>query len=660
MMAEDEVGEYSNGPDQVIPCNNLITWDPSSAVKIRMENTGQGNIEPVSIPTLVKRNAREVPDYPAMKQKDPKTGEELVWTWADYYTETRSVAKAFIKLGMPRYSSVCILGFNSPEWILANVAAIFAGGFATGIYPTNGPEACRYILEHSRCSVLVVEDQKQLDKVLAFRNDLPDLKKIVQYTGTPSSPGVISWKDLMREGKEEEEDELEARLRGLAVNRCSTLVYTSGTTGNPKGVMLSHDNIIWTCKLAIKNFNIQKGMRILSYLPLSHVAGQMIDIHAPIVVQGTTFFADKNVMKGSLVDNLGWAKPTVFMGVPRVWEKIMEKMKEKAKDVKGLKKKISTKGKKVGLKCNTEDKETTLYRIFQKILFSKIKMALGLDQCDLFLSGAAPITAETMNYFMSLDIKINELYGMSESTGYHTGNTPDKMKLFTVGHLGCPSKRSKLDRANNDEVTDDKELMMWGRHIMMGYAYREDATRKDMTEDGWLRTGDLADIDTEGFHRIVGREKDLIITAGGENIAPQPIHEHVASRLPVISQVLLLGDKQKFVSTFLTLAVNVDPDTMEPSDDLTPAAVDWCRSIGSNASTVQDILKGPDSKVMKGIQAGIDAANKEAVSNAQRIQKWMIIPRDFSIPGGEIGPTMKVKRQHVVKMYQKQINKIYS
>ena len=132
-------------------------------------------------------------------------------------------------------------------------------------------------------------------------------------------------------------------------------------------------------------------------------------------------------------------------------------------------------------------------------------------------------------------------------------------------------------QANNDEVTDDKELMMWGRHIMMGYAYREDATRKDMTEDGWLRTGDLADIDTEGFHRIVGREKDLIITAGGENIAPQPIHEHVASRLPVISQVLLLGDKQKFVSTFLTLAVNVDPDTMEPSDDLTPAAVDWCR-----------------------------------------------------------------------------------
>ena len=224
------------------------------------------------------------------------------------------------------------------------------------------------------------------------------------------------------------------------------------------------------------------------------------------------------------------------------------------------------------------------------------------------------------------------------------------------------------------------ELCMWGRHIMMGYIYREDATRKDMTEDGWLRTGDLADIDNDGFHKIVGREKDLIITAGGENIAPQPIHEAVKSRLPVLSQVLLLGDKQKFCSAFLTLAVNVDPDTMEPSDDLSPAAVDWCRyvvketetdsvikyfyfvlrSVGSDANTVKDIMKGPDAKVMKGIQAGIDAANKEAVSNAQKIQKWMIIPRDFSIPGGEIGPTLKVKRQAVVKMYQKQINKIYA
>merc|ERR1712209_66219 len=226
--------------------------------------------------------------------------------------------------------------------------------------------------------------------------------------------------------------------------------------------------------------------------------------------------------------------------------------------------------------------------------------------------------------------------------------------------MGAECYKSKLMRPNNGEVTEEKELLMWGRHIMMGYANRPDATKKDMTEDGWLRSGDLVSIDNENFHAIVGREKDLIITAGGENIAPQPIHEEVKKRLPIISQVLLLGDKQKFCSTFLTLAVDVDPDTMEPSNKLTSAALDWCRSVGSNANTVQDVLKGPDSNIMRGIQAGTDAANKEAVSNAQKIQKWMIVPRDFSIPGGEIGPTMKVKRQHVVKMYQKQINKIYT
>ena len=247
---------------------------------------------------------------------------QSVWTWSDYYTEVRTVAKAFIQLGLQKYTTVCILGFNSPEWIISNVAAIFAGGFATGIYPTNGPEACKYIMEHSKCSVLVVEDQKQLDKIWSFRNDLPNLKKIVQYSGVPSHPSVISWKDLLNQGKTLEEDSLETRLRGIAVNKCCTLVYTSGTTGNPKGVMLSHDNMIWTAKLAIQNYGLKKPFRILSYLPLSHVAGQMVDIIAPLTLQGCTYFADKNVMKGSLVDNLNWAKPTVFFGVPRVWEKV--------------------------------------------------------------------------------------------------------------------------------------------------------------------------------------------------------------------------------------------------------------------------------------------------------------------------------------------------
>jgi len=195
---------------------------------------------------------------------------------------------------------------------------------------------------------------------------------------------------------------------------------------------------------------------------------------------------------------------------------------------------------------------------------------------------------------------------------------------------------------------------------MMGYLNREDATRKDMTEDGWMKSGDIAVIDSEGFHFITGREKDLIITAGGENIPPQPIHDQIKEELPVISQVLLLGDKQKFLSCFLTLAVNVDPETMEPSRELTMVAKDWCRSIDSSANTVDDILRRPDARVMGAIQAGIDRVNKAATSNAQRVQKWMVLPRDFSLPGGELGPTMKVKRIYITKKYGQCIDKIYS
>lgn len=660
MVMEDDTRELVNGPDQLVTCNNLVTWDTSGSVKIRMERSGFGSTEPISIPGLLMKCAKENPNLPALKIRDPKTLVEKTWTWSDYHQEVRTVAKAFISLGLGRFESVCILGFNSPEWVIADVAAIFAGGLAAGIYPTNGPEAVHYILEQSKCAVLVVEDQKQLDKIWGMRDSLPHLKKIVQYTGTPTTPGVLSWSDVLARGRGEDEELLMARLRRICINHCSTLVYTSGTTGNPKGVMLSHDNITYTISLIATTLKFQhRLMRILSYLPLSHVAAQMVDIHAPMFLAGCTYFADKNVLKSTLLDNLNWCRPTEFLAVPRVWEKIMEKMMEKAKDIKGLKKTVSTKAKVVGLKYHTKGSHAAQFKIFEKIYFSKVKELLGFGDCRLFFSGAAPIDRKTTQYFLSLDIKIMELYGMSESSGPHSVSSPEKNKPGSVGTL-LPSLQSQLIKAGNEEVTEDKELMMWGRHVMMGYAHREDATRKDMTEDGWLKSGDLVAIDSEGFHFIVGREKDLIITAGGENVAPQPIHDMVKEQLPVISQVLLLGDKQKFLSCLLTLAVEVDPDTMEPSGRLTRIARDWCRSVGSQASTVQDVLEGPDLAVMRGLQAGIDKANRQAVSNAQRIQKWMVIPKDFSIPGGEMGPTMKVKRIYVTKKYAGCIDKIYN
>jgi len=654
-----EESEMTSGPDQLVPCNNLVTWDMDGAVKIKMDRTGFGSNAPMSVPGLMMKTVRENPDLPAMKDRDIKTGAERVWSWSDYLTEVRTVAKGFISLGLDRFESVCILGFNAPEWTISNMAAIFAGAMATGIYPTNGTEACQFILNDSKCSILVVEDQKQLDKIWKVRGELPHLKKIVQYSGLPNNPGVLSWKDLMSRGQSLGEEDLEDRLRRIAINNCCTLVYTSGTTGNPKGVMLSHDNITFSTSLAVELHKVEyRNTRVLSYLPLSHVAGQMVDIHLPIQTAGTTFFADKEVLKSTLLDNLAWCRPTEFFGVPRVWEKVMEKMLEKAKAVTGLKKTVSTKAKLVGLQWHKEGNNQKAFNFFQKIYFSKVKGLLGLDNVRSFFSAAAPLDKKTFEYFLSLDIRISELYGMSETTGLATMQTETEFMEGSVGRA-VPAVKTKLVQSGNEDIDEAKELWMWGRSIMMGYANREDATKKDVTEDGWLKSGDLCRIEN-GYHFIVGREKDLIITAGGENIAPQPIHEKVKEYLPIISQVLLLGDKQKFVSTFLTLAVEVDTETLEPTNKLSSAARDWCREVaGSSAVTVDDVLNGPDAKVMRHIQAGIDAANRMAVSRAQKIQKWMVIPRDFSIPGGEMGPTMKVKRNYVTKKYQHCLEKIY-
>lgn len=248
---------------------------------------------------------------------------------------------------------------------------------------------------------------------------------------------------------------------------------------------------------------------------------------------------------------------------------------------------------------------------------------------------------------------------MSENCGFCTMNTYTQFRKGSVGKA-LPAIETKLVQPENEDISCEKELVMRGRSVMMGYMDREDATQKAVSEDGWLKSGDLFRMQ-DGFHFNVGRLKDLIITSGGENIAPQPIHERVKERLPIVSQVLLLGDRQKFVSTFLTLSVEINPDTMLPTNRLSQSALNWCRTVaGSSAVTVEDILNGPDHSIMTHIQVGIDAVNMKSVSRAQKIQKWMILPEDFSVQGGELGPTLKLKRNYITKKYKHLIEKIYN
>jgi len=270
-------------------------------------------------------------------------------------------------------------------------------------------------------------------------------------------------------------------------------------------------------------------------------------------------------------------------------------------------------------------------------------------------SAAAPITRETLEYFLSLNIIVTEVYGMSESTGPHTVSFPWAFRLGTVGKdlNGCTT------RLDNPDAEGNGEICMSGRHVFMGYLNAEEKTTEAIDGEGWLHSGDVGKKDKDGYVSITGRIKELIITAGGENVAPVPIEDNVKLELPVISNCMLVGDKRKFLSLLLTLKSEVDSDTMMPKDELTKATIAWCKSIGSNATKVSEIVENKDEKVLTAIEEGVARANERSVSRAQKIAKWSLLPRDFSIPGGELGPTLKLKRPVVHKMYENTIESLY-
>lgn len=406
--------------------------------------------------------------------------------------------------------------------------------------------------------------------------------------------------------------------------------------------------------------------RNVSYLPLSHIAASMMDIYVMMACQGTTYFADKSALKGTLTITLQEALPTLFLGVPRVWEKIQEKMMQVGAANKGLKRQIGQWAKRTGLVWNhnllngTEASMTSglKYKIADKVVFQKVKTALGLNKCKSFFVAAAPISMDTLDYFLSLDIKIFEIYGMSECTGPHTYNCQGHQKIGSIGRSlpGCHSKIA----TKADEGCITGEILVKGRNVMMGYLNSEDKTSETIKNSGWLRSGDLGTMDEQGYLRITGRAKEILITAGGENIAPIPIEETIKKHLPCVANAMLIGDQRKFLSVLLTLKTEVDPITLEPLPTLSPLSLEWCESIGSKAKTVDDIIDINEEQVSKAIQEGINLANESSVSNATKVQKWRILRKDFSVPGGELGPTMKMKRHFVLKQYADLVDGFYT
>lgn len=648
--------------------SELWTTQRDGEVKLRIGESGPAAQPPVTVHEAFEQAVQRFGKYTALSWKEGEQWKKF--SYSEYYDTCRIAAKSFLKLGLERCHGVGILGFNSPEWFISDIGAIFAGGFAVGIYTTNSPEACQYVAENCQANILVVENHKQLQKILQIQDKLPHLKAIIQYKDAlkEKRPNLYTWEEFLELGRNEPDTKLDEIIASQKPNQCCTLIYTSGTTGQPKGVMLSHDNLTWTAFATARYVNLdyadQSQEQVISYLPLSHIAAQMIDIWITMQVGGATYFAQPDALKGSLANTLREIRPTAFMGVPRVWEKMQEKMKAIGAKSSTVRRKVASWAKDVGLQTNLSKMEqqngsaaraSLNYRLAKRLVFRKVRKALGLDRCRLCFTGAAPITKETLEFFLSLDLPVYELYGMSESSGPHTISLPNAFRLTSCGKVipGFQTKLFSLDAEGNGEIC------FWGRHVFMGYLNMPEKTEEALDAEGWLHSGDLGKHDKDDFLFITGRIKELIITAGGENIPPVPIEDAVKEVVPLISNAMLIGDKRKFLSMLLTIKSEVNAETGAPEDELTPEAVEFCRKLGSNATRVSEIAGGRDHLVQAAIQEGINKVNKKATSNAQRIQKFTVLEQDFSITGGELGPTMKLKRPVVMKMYKEQIENFY-
>ncbi|HEX9856398.1 MAG TPA: long-chain fatty acid--CoA ligase [Acidimicrobiia bacterium] len=585
----------------------------------------------VTIPFKVLENGKTLTNHAAYMVK---SGEEWkATTWGAFAGEVRAAARALIALGIQTGDAINILGFNRPEWTTIDVAAMAVGAVPAGIYTTNSPAECQYIIAHCEAPLVVLENENQWKKIEQIRGELPALRHVVMMKGTDIDDDMaMSWEEFIAKGAGVADSEVDARVEALSPDGLATLIYTSGTTGVPKGVMLSHDNLVWTASQALPLFGLNSSERTLSYLPLSHIAEQVFTIHAPAMSGWSVYFAESIER---LVDNLEEVKPTVFFAVPRVWERFQAGVRAKLEEEHGAKAKIidwargvASRVQHLGFEGKKPSGGLALqYGLAQKLVFAKVKSALGLSEARVMATSAAPISPEVLEFFASLDLPVYEIYGQSEDTGPTSLNTVGATK---VGSVGRPYPGSEV------KIAADGEILAKGRHVFLGY-YKDPRATAETLVDGWLHSGDLGEIDDDGFLWITGRKKDIIITAGGKNVAPKLIESGIKDH-QLVSEVVVIGDRRKFLSAVITLDEEATAKFM--------------------ADGGHDGEPHESEEVRAEIQKAVDSVN-EHLARVEQIKVFAILDRQLSIEAGELTPTLKVKRNKVADHFSAEIDAMY-
>jgi long-chain acyl-CoA synthetase len=579
-----------------------------------------------TIPEAFLDRIRETPDDAAMWRRDDAGGWEKL-TWADYGRWAAEVLAGLVTLGIGPGENVAILSNNRVEWHVADIATMCGGGVSVPVYQTSYPPQVQYVLGHGEARLCFVEDEEQLGKVLEVRDELPKLDHVVVFDPTfvPSDHLAMTFADLRALGAERlgrEPDLLETRAAMVMPDTLATLVYTSGTTGPPKGTMITHGQITWTLKSAPQRFDILPHDRLLSFLPLSHIAERMMSDFLPIAYGGETWFARS---LATVVEDLPACRPTVFFAVPRVWEKLHEKVAEKLAEETGVKARI--------IKAYFGAEQGSFaWRALDRVIGAKIRDTLGLDEARVMITAAAPIHPDQIRWFHQIGLPVYELYGQTEDCGPTSTNFPGHNKIGTVG-LPIPGVTVR--------IADDGEILVKGGNVCAGYWHDDRATAALIDSDGFMHSGDLGAIDAAGYLSITGRKKDLIITAAGKNVTPQEIETDIRNH-PLVSQAVVVGDGRRYLTALVTL----DGE----------ALAEWAHGNGKLMDE-EALTRDPD--VLAEVQAAIDDANGNR-SHAETVRKFSVLPHDLTVARGELTPTLKVKRNVVYDRYADLIEAMYA
>jgi long-subunit acyl-CoA synthetase (AMP-forming) len=587
----------------------------------------------VDAPTLTeafRRTAANNPDIIAVRWPD----DSVSLTWAQLLERVDAVAGGLAKLGLGRGDTVAIMLNNRPEFHIVDLAAVTIGATPFSIYITYPAEEIRYLVTDADAKVAVIE-QAFLPVVLEARKELPGLEHIIVVDGE-APEGTISLADV--EGSNPDFDATAAAAE-VTPEDVLTLIYTSGTTGHPKGVQLSHQAIMFSAKSVEEIIVLEAGSRVISWLPSAHIAERNAHHYIPVIYAGSITCCPN---PREILSYLPKVRPVWFFAVPRIWEKLKAGLEtmlaaQPEEQRAPMQAAIDAAIERVRLQQRREpvpaQLEEQVAEADEKI-FSNLRVMLGLDQAVAVNVGAAPTPVEVLEYFHALGIELSELWGMSETCGLGSVNRPGHVKIGTVGPA-APGVEIRL--------AEDGEVLLRGDCLMIGYRNAPEKTAEAIDPEGWLHTGDIGELDDEGFLKIVDRKKELIINSAGKNMSPANIEAALKTGSPLIGQAATIGDARPYNTALIVL----DADYAPP----------WAGQNGLTGTTLEELASDP--KIIEAVQAGVDAANKR-LARVEQIKKFTIVKGDWLPGGDELTPTMKLKRKPINAKYEAEIEAMYS